>query len=1249
MIDPNIIVKANYNRQLVTIRVSAINSPDWTEIVSTRIELSQNSNMSNPFDTKTTTHYKVRAYIEFPTSVAKPDTEVYGRVTLTKSDNTTLQKTFHFTVPLPILGTIKGENGTNYVVEMMKMDKNGTWSNRHAGKYVVTNDPPYIDIMADEAGNMLVGNQWTTSILVQNITQGGTQYEVSANNTATIPVVQGDIVRVSESTPNTTFRTFASNTNPLCKGVSAHIVVMPPMNKFTETSAGTSVKGNFFYAFNQNGTLTSLPEGSFDTHKIVTATNNATSFFAHFNWSGALTSLPEGSFDTSALCSGSSSQSYSPFNGSFTNAGFGGFNAYGALTSLPEGSFDFDNAKYIYRYAFQGFNQNGALTSLPEGSFGFSSITLPYNNYGNWFPEFTTFNYNGNLATMPAGAFHYKPGLTGIIGYEFNTNGALTSLPEYSFNFLVGGGTFTARGFNKNGALTSLPEGSFRLDPSVAAFGSSAFSEFNSNGALTSLPEHSFNTENITNLAELSFRSFNSRGALVSLPEGSFNFDNVTTASSRECFMSFNYYGALKTLPKGSFSFPNLTNMGNYFASQFNEGGMLEYLPIGAFSVSSATTVGTSTFMNFNTPDYDLATDTYSGGLLTKSETDYNPEFIYPLSSSHVLAYYYDKDNQTYFTETVSYGNPFKYYEADYFSVTYTPSQAYTTDLADSYLSGQTITFSAAAVDPEYLATPTITTAGGTTVTVTDNGDDTYTFVMPQDDITVNITVGRRPAVITLTAEEAGTMVVVNKWTTPVLVKNITQATPAVTVSGGSSTNVAVAADDEVTVTEGSANVTFRNWINIQTGICRGVLARVSSMPDMNRFTSSIDGTSVSQYFFQGFCAGDNGKGVTSLPAGSFDISDITNINSAFFSRFNYKGLLTSLPSGSFHFNTINNPQSSSSFFYLFNSEGALTSLPVGSFNIDSFTGTGNYFFDGFNKKGALTSLPVGSFNTSNISSIGTNFFTEFNNDGALTSLPAGSFNIDNVPTATSNFFQGFNKKGKLVSLPAGSFNISNVAVTNTSYYFFTNFNDHGELTSLPAGSFDTSNITTVSTGDFFENFNAHGALTSLPAGSFDTSNMTLASSVVYFFTGFNSYGALTSLPAGSFKLTNITTLPGYSFNQFNSYGALTSLPAGSFNTDNVTTITGNSFYNFNDGGALTSLPTGSFNFSNVTNVSSNSSLAAFFNANGGKIPKSTTAGSYNPGFVNVSSSAINAQYWDGSTSITESIASGAPFYFKTA
>lgn len=1239
MIDPRIIIKANYNRTLVTIRVTAIDSPDWVDIVGTRIELFRDAGMANRFVNNTTTHYKVRAYLENPT----PNQTIYGRVTLTKNDNTTLVKTFNFVTPYPVLGTVKDEDGTQYIASMRKMDKNGNLSSRNYTNKVAADQAAYIDIVADEAGEMIVGNQWTTPILVQNVTQGLTEVEVAQNASTTVSVNDGDVVRVKEGTENVTFRTFSSTSNPLCKGVSAHISVMPAMDKFTYNAQGTSVDRYFFYAFNQNGTLTSLPEGSFDTHKINSTVNQRNdNIFANFNASGALTSLPEGSFDTYSFASNSTSWDY---NSPLSN-GFQYFNQRGALTSLPEGSFDFDNASIIGRYAFRGFNNNGALTSFPEGSFGFSSLTTPNNSYSNYFPEFNTFNSYGRLTTMPAGAFHFKPGLTGLLGYDFNSYGSLTALPEHSFNFLIGGGTFAARDFNKNGALTSLPEGSFKIAPNVTNLGSSAFSGFNQNGALTSLPEGSFNTENLVYLSQYSFNNFNYKGALTSLPEGSFNFDSALTAQEY-CFASFNESGALKTLPKGSFSLKNLTTITGYgFLYRFNQGGMLEYLPIEAFSIDSVTSMPnnwtTFSLWEFNHPDSNG-----NGGLLTESETDYNSRFVYitPSASGSCTFSYYDRDSDAHYTKSISKGLPTKYYQADYFNVVYTESQAYTTDLASEYLSGQTITFSASAIDPEYMITPTITTDGGTTVTFTDNGDDTYTFVMPQDNINVSFAVAVRPATITLVAEEAGTMVVTNKWSTPVIVQNITQGTAPVTVIAGynMSANIPVDLDDEVTVTESSTNTTFRNWgASADRGFATGVLTRITKFPRMNRFTTNMNGQSVGNNFFRYFCRGDNQKGITAFPAGALDTSDIRNIGQSFFTGFNYQGLLTSLPDGSFNISGMTSAESTIlGFFNSFNNSGALTSLPAGSFNTGNISRVNRWFFSSFNAKGALTSLPAGSFDTSKITSVKEYFFNGFNSQGALTSLPAGSFDTSNITTASESFFYDFNSQGALTSLPAGSFDTSNIT-TVAGDQFFRSFNTSGALTSLPEGSFNISNITSVNGSNFFGNFNQSGALTSLPAGSFDISNITAVAGG-YFFNSFNANGALTSLPTGSFDISNIAGSVGESFfTRFNNGGALTSLPAGSFDTSAITSAGKSFFSSFNYNGELTSLPAGSFNTSNITNNPTSFFFSQF--NQGGHIPKDTT--SYNPNFINPSTERVMSYYYGASTG--EQVAQGNPFYYKT-
>lgn len=1240
MIEPRIIIKANHDRTSITIRVTAIDSPDWVDIVGARIELSRDSSFSNIFYTNSTTHYKVRAYLDDEA----PNQTIYGRVTLTKEDNTTLVKTFNFITPYPVLGTVKDEGNTQYITSLRKMDKNGNLSPRNYSNRATTDAPAHIDIMADETGEMIIANQWTTPILVQNITQNTAQVEVAGGNRtnqATIAVNEGDIVRVLESDEDKTFRRFTSNgSDGLCRGVSAHITVMPPMERFAKYSDGRIMPDYFFYCFNRNGTLTSLPEGSFDIHRVIYAETGQTysyGIFGYFNYSGALTSLPEGSFDTSNIKDSSQSDYY--YTNQYGRRGranyiqlshysFLGFNHLGALTSLPEGSFDFDNLKSVNGSSIlTGFNNNGALTSLPEGSFGFSSYANANNRITSGL-DLGDFNRNGRLTSLPAGSFHFKKNsiLVANSFVRFNYEGSLTSLPEHSFNFVIRQSGFNY--FNYKGGITSLPEGSFRFTTNEEVTPSDdAFRSFNELGALTSLPEGSFNTEMMRSLGAGSFTDFNKSGALTSLPEGSFNFENVTTTGKYSVCAGFNKNGALKSLPKGSFNFKSLTSAGYSFCAEFNRGGALEYLPIDSFSVNNITSIFQTTsdswqaFWYFN-----------YGGKLTKSDTDYNPNHIFPTPAqpASLDAYYYDPSTQTQTVETISRGNPFKYYQADYFSVTYTPSQAYTTDLANEYLSGQTITFTASAIDPEYMVTPTITTDGGTTVTFTDNGDDTFTFVMPQDNINVTFAVALRPATITLVADEAGTMMIGNKWSTPILVTNVTQGTTPVTVVSNSTTSIGVNADDEITVTEGSASVTFRTWNTRYDYFAAGVLCHISEMPEMDRFTTTKTSNKLGAGAFFCFCTSSNGKGITSLPTGSFDTSSITSCASNVFTGFNQRGLITSLPTGSFNFGNftsvstsfcasfneegaltslpadsfnidnivITTSQPTSAFFSRFNYKGALTSLPAGSFDISNYTYLDYACFAHFNYQGALVSLPAGSFDTGNITQIGTGSyypkaFMSFNEGGELTSLPNGSFNFDNLEDVPRWNYSGthqpqgfctyFNRNGKLTSLPAGSFAFPKMTAADETY-FCAYFNFNGALTSLPAGSFNISNMTRVDQG-FFANFNEQGKLTSLPAGSFDTSNITDSGRGSYFYR-FNNGGELTSLPAGSFVINSSMTTVGDSFFAgFNGGGKLTSLPAGSFDISHITTVGSSFFGYFNFSGKLTSLPAGSFNTSNITTV----------------------------------------------------------------
>jgi len=308
-------------------------------------------------------------------------------------------------------------------------------------------------------------------------------------------------------------------------------------------------------------------------------------------------------------------------------------------------------------------------------------------------------------------------------------------------------------------------------------------------------------------------------------------------------------------------------------------------------------------------------------------------------------------------------------------------------------------------------------------------------------------------AAIVIQAQESGTVVITNRWTTSIIVAR--NSNPGSTVSAERSTPISVTRGDRITITESAPGSTFRNWKVSETamgGLVTKLKCAIVSMPAMSVFT--VDGAG-------------------------------TRAGNGFFSDFNHYGSLTSLPAGSFNTSKITN--AGSSFFLCFNSFGSLASLPTGSFNISNITTVGGEFFSNFNSHGSLTSLPANSFNTSKITSASHSFFSSFNSLGSLTSLPAGSFSTSNIATVGDYFFSGFNSSGSLTSLPAGSFNTSNITTVGSSFFRFFNGGSprlslpNGSITSLPAGSFNTSRITTAGE-DFLLYFNAWGCLASLPA-----------------------------------------------------------------------------------------------------------------------------------------------------------------------
>ena len=92
-------------------------------------------------------------------------------------------------------------------------------------------------------------------------------------------------------------------------------------------------------------------------------------------------------------------------------------------------------------------------------------------------------------------------------------------------------------------------------------------------------------------------------------------------------------------------------------------------------------------------------------------------------------------------------------------------------------------------------------------------------------------------------------------------------------------------------------------------------------------------------------------------------------------------------------------------FFRSFNSSWALTSLPAWSFDTSNITRVWDSFFYNFNDSWALTSLPSWSFDTSNITSAWDFSFSNFNNSWSIPKVSAWTgVSIKNVSSSNVSF-----------------------------------------------------------------------------------------------------------------------------------------------------------------------------------------------------------------------------------------------------
>lgn len=240
-------------------------------------------------------------------------------------------------------------------------------------------DPTVTEITVEftGAGEAVINNRWGGEITVDD-----EPTPVGASRSVT--VTAGQQMVIAESDPDA-FRTWSSDQKPFISGVEAKIVSMPEMNKFTVADDGEEAGDYFFFCFNDAGTITEYPAGSFDTSKIQ---KFGAYCFRYFNRANTtLTALPAGSFNFDSMVIGGTH-----FCQNFSREAT-------KLTELPAGSFNFPLLVDIGGNMFASFNLNGPITKLPSGSFQFPKLSTVGGGFGYYF------NGNGKIQELPKDSF----------------------------------------------------------------------------------------------------------------------------------------------------------------------------------------------------------------------------------------------------------------------------------------------------------------------------------------------------------------------------------------------------------------------------------------------------------------------------------------------------------------------------------------------------------------------------------------------------------------------------------------------------------------------------------------------------------------------------------------------------------------------------------------------------------------------------------------------------------------------------
>jgi hypothetical protein len=214
----------------------------------------------------------------------------------------------------------------------------------------------YIEITVTEDGNLHLENHWATDI-IYNINNGINRGISGFTDLGTL--VTGDIIRVYESHPNVTFRSWRGDNilGIINQGTGyCNITRMPPMNSFTSDSTGT-VLGWCAFRYFARGPITHIMDG-FDTSDIIEMSDHCFEEFARGN------------------------------------------NERTVVETLPAESFKFPELVTAGHYVLNNFmSDQTALVALPLYSFRFPKLTTVGDNFC------TSFASNSMLACIPYGSF----------------------------------------------------------------------------------------------------------------------------------------------------------------------------------------------------------------------------------------------------------------------------------------------------------------------------------------------------------------------------------------------------------------------------------------------------------------------------------------------------------------------------------------------------------------------------------------------------------------------------------------------------------------------------------------------------------------------------------------------------------------------------------------------------------------------------------------------------------------------------